>query len=135
MQAAAIPYRLSAGLLEVLLVTSRTRRRWILPKGKVTKGMAPARSAAKEALEEAGVTGRVALTPVAEYAQVKQSPDGRLRPIRVSAFPLAVRREFEHWAEDGQRERRWMLLTEAIASVEDGEIKTVLARFATSRCP
>ena len=95
--------------------------------------MAPARSAAKQAMEEAGVTGRAASMPVADYARTKHSHDGKPRPIRITAFPLAVDRERKRWAEDGQRERRRMPLTEAIECVEDGEIKTVLALFATSQ--
>jgi 8-oxo-dGTP pyrophosphatase MutT (NUDIX family) len=54
-QAAAIPYRRDAsGTLQVLLVTSKTRGRWVLPKGKVKRGMHPHRAAAMEAFEEAG---------------------------------------------------------------------------------
>lgn len=50
----------------MLLVTSRKRRRWILPKGKVAAGMLPHRSAAREAMEEAGVVGTPNDAPVGE---------------------------------------------------------------------
>lgn len=45
-QAAAVPYRVRDGQAEVLLVTSRTRARWIVPKGKTQRGATPAATAA-----------------------------------------------------------------------------------------
>ena len=56
-QSAVIPYRKRPNGLEVLLVTSRKGTRWVLPKGVVEPGMTPAASAAREALEEAGIRG------------------------------------------------------------------------------
>ena len=131
MQSAAIPFRATpAGHIEVLLVTSRRNRRWIIPKGKVARGMLPHRSAAKEALEEAGVVGVIENVPVAEYVQTKLALDGKLEAIRVRAFPLAVTSELQRWREDHQRERRWLPLNEAIRCVDDPAIRTVLKRFA-----
>src|SRR5436189_3817956 len=63
-QYAALPYRLSGRSREVMLVTSRETRRWIIPKGWPHKGKAPHRSAAREAFEEAGVVGAVRRHPL-----------------------------------------------------------------------
>src|SRR5271156_4832943 len=61
LQYAALPYRVSArARTEIMLITSRETRRWIIPKGWPQKGRAPHRSAAREAFEEAGVVGKVA---------------------------------------------------------------------------
>ena len=58
LQNAGLPYRVTkAGALEILLVTTRQTRRWIIPKGWPIKGLKPANSAAREAFEEAGVSG------------------------------------------------------------------------------
>jgi phosphohistidine phosphatase len=57
-QSAILPYRLRGDDLEVLVITSRKGTRWVLPKGIVEPGMTAAASAAKEAMEEAGVEGR-----------------------------------------------------------------------------
>ncbi|HEY3622474.1 MAG TPA: NUDIX domain-containing protein [Roseiarcus sp.] len=46
-------------MLEILLVTTRQSKRWIIPKGWPIKGLRPAKSAAREAFEEAGVRGPV----------------------------------------------------------------------------
>jgi hypothetical protein len=49
LQYGALPYRRTkTGTLEILLVTSRNTRRWIIPKGWPIKGMKPAKSAARE---------------------------------------------------------------------------------------
>ena len=59
-QFAALPYRRgSYGGLEILLITSRETQRWIVPKGWPSPGLAPHESAAREALEEAGIVGRI----------------------------------------------------------------------------
>ena len=51
-----------------MLVTSRGRQRWIIPKGWPHKGRAPHRSAAREAFEEAGVVGKVRRRPVGTFS-------------------------------------------------------------------
>ena len=68
-QFAALPWRRDAGgEVEVLLITSRETRRWVIPKGWPIKGMKSAKSAAREAFEEAGVLGKVAKTPIGQPA-------------------------------------------------------------------
>jgi hypothetical protein len=53
MQCAAIPYRRThAGELEVLLVTSRGKGNWILPKGKVKPGKSAAGSLRKRSTKK-----------------------------------------------------------------------------------
>ena len=52
-QYGALPYRFSQdAALEILLVTTRGTRRWIVPKGWPIKGLRPAKSAAREAFED-----------------------------------------------------------------------------------
>ena len=59
-QYGVLPYRFGQDTaVEILLVTTRGRRRWIVPKGWPIKGLRPAKSAAREAFEEAGVTARI----------------------------------------------------------------------------
>ena len=51
-QYGALPYRVGPdGAVEILLVTSRETRRWIIPKGWPIKGLKPSKSAAREAAE------------------------------------------------------------------------------------
>jgi phosphohistidine phosphatase len=66
-QSAVIPYRRGPNGLEVLLVTSRKGKHWVLPKGVVEPDLTPAVSAEKEAMEEAGVRGAVDDEPLGTY--------------------------------------------------------------------
>jgi 8-oxo-dGTP pyrophosphatase MutT (NUDIX family) len=58
-QVAALCWRAHAKGVEILLVTSLNSKRWILPKGWAEPDLSLPESAAREAFEEAGVTGQV----------------------------------------------------------------------------
>jgi 8-oxo-dGTP pyrophosphatase MutT (NUDIX family) len=119
LQSAAIPYRFREdGGLEVLLVTSRRKGRWVLPKGQVKPGTLPHSSAAKEAFEEAGVLGKVA-DKVIVSRERKRSGAENMPPDRLLVYPLLVNTEAPVWPEMRERERGWIPLREAIASVHN----------------
>jgi 8-oxo-dGTP pyrophosphatase MutT (NUDIX family) len=125
-QSAAIPYRVSSrGRVEVLLVTGRRSGRWIIPKGHLERGLSPGRSAAKEALEEAGVVGRVRRSPVGRYAYRKA---GRRHLVEV--YDLRVRRELADWPERGQRRRAWVRADEAVKRVANKGLREVIQGLA-----
>ncbi|MCC5977896.1 MAG: NUDIX hydrolase [Salinarimonas sp.] len=111
-QVGAIPYRIVDGHIVFLLVTSRRTGRWIYPKGAVIDGMTPPESAACEALEEAGVEGRIWPEPIGSYDSVKIK-GMTSTPLRVSVYPLEVTQQHDTWKEKGQRHRHWALLAEA----------------------
>ena len=71
-QFGALCYRVEKGMVQILLVTSRGTKRWIVPKGWPEDGLTPAEAAAKEAGEEAGVTGTVKQRPIGVYSYEKQ---------------------------------------------------------------
>ncbi|MBP0652251.1 NUDIX domain-containing protein, partial [Mycobacterium tuberculosis] len=73
----------------MLLVTSRETRRWIIPKGWPMKGMKDRDAAAREALEEAGLTGRISQRPIGHYRYFKRTPDA-FQPCRVDVYRLDV---------------------------------------------
>ena len=82
--------------LEVLLVTTRQTKRWIVPKGWPIKGLGPAKSAAREAFEEAGVRGKVGAKPMGLFAYDKLiDAEGVVVPCEVKVFPLLVTRQSE----------------------------------------
>jgi 8-oxo-dGTP pyrophosphatase MutT (NUDIX family) len=82
-QYAALPYRLRGTLRpEVMLVTSRGSRQWIIPKGWPHKGRAPHRSAAREAFEEAGVVGVIDRRPVGSFPYEKRLKNGGVVSLR-----------------------------------------------------
>jgi 8-oxo-dGTP pyrophosphatase MutT (NUDIX family) len=69
---AAVCYRLRYGKLEFLLVRTRNGH-WTFPKGAVDQDRSNADAAAREAYEEAGVTGWVEPTPFVSYLHRKPS--------------------------------------------------------------
>ena len=130
-QCAALPLSVSSGgELKVLLVTSRETKRWILPKGWLGRGVAPADQAAREALEEAGLTGEIGRKAIGSYRYLKLLPRGRAVPCRVDVFPLMVACQVEDWPERGQRELGWFAPDEAAELVDEAELAALLRRVA-----
>jgi 8-oxo-dGTP pyrophosphatase MutT (NUDIX family) len=70
-QVAALPYRLRDEGLEFLVITSRRRKRLIVPKGWPMQGKENSAAAAIEADEEAGVKGVIAASPVGSFNYLK----------------------------------------------------------------
>ena len=131
-QFAALPWRRDAnGEVEVLLITSRETRRWVIPKGWPIKGKSSAKSAAQEAFEEAGVLGKIRKRPLGSYAYDKRLKNGRIQHVRVAVFPLQVETEAENYPEHGQREHLWLPPVEAAKQVEEPELMVLLATFKT----
>jgi 8-oxo-dGTP pyrophosphatase MutT (NUDIX family) len=124
-QYAALCYRFRAsdGAVEVLLVTSRETRRWIIPKGWPMKGKKPHQVAAIEAAEEAGVQGRVKKRPFGYYTYLKVMKDGHSVPCVVSVFLLAVHHLDLKFREKKQRTRSWMSCNEAAREVQEPELR------------
>jgi 8-oxo-dGTP pyrophosphatase MutT (NUDIX family) len=122
-QSAAIPWRKSGEDIEVLLVTSVRRGRWILPKGVVERQMSSAESARKEAWEEAGVEGAISSVVVGAYQYEKW---GGICTVEV--FLLEVHGEEDEWPERKVRRRKWMSFKKAMKVVENPDIGEILAR-------
>ena len=106
----------------MVLITSRRRRRWVIPKGVVERGLSPAESAAKEAFEEAGVIGPVAPEPVGRYQYRKWGGT-----CTVQVFLLEVREAREEWAESEFRERQWLSPSQASLRVEEPALRELIS--------
>lgn len=130
-QVAALPYR-RKGDLEILLITSRETRRWVIPKGWPMEDRSPARAAEREAFEEAGLKGEIKSKPLGAYSYVKQKADGEAVDCRVAVFPMQVRGQAKDWPEKGQRELRWFRAAEAAEAVDEPELRDLIRRFAAA---
>jgi len=118
--------------MRILLITSRETKRWVIPKGNISSGLAPHVAAAQEAEEEAGVCGPVCPTPLGSYRYRKRRGSGASLMADVDVFPLAVTRELPHWKEQAERERRWFTLAEAAAAVDEPDLRVLIRSFSTS---
>ncbi len=125
-QAAALPFRLSGNGYEFLFVSTKRRGRWLLPKGWPKKGEALNDAAAREAVEEAGVTGSVASQSIGSYRFRKSMPQGYDVPCEVFVFPFRVESEESAWREDDIRARRWCTLADAPGNCDEPELSRLL---------
>ena len=130
-QLGALPYRIDLETgVEVLLVTSRGTRRWIIPKGWPIKGFKPARTAAREAYEEAGVRGRFAGRPLGRYIYEKRLEERAAPfPCEVQVFPLLVKKQLKKWPEYKQRTVRWFPAPEAAALIMDDNLRRLILQL------
>lgn len=129
-QYAALPWRRTpGGGVEVLVITSRETRRWVVPKGWPIKRLTPAQSAAQEAYEEAGVEGRPG-GKLGVYRYDKRLRSGRLQQVKVTVYGLEVLRELADWPERGQRDKAWTSIWDAAERVDEPELKALIAGFA-----
>ncbi len=89
----------SSGAPEILLITSRGTKRWIIPKGNPIRGLDPEQTAAHEAIEEAGISGIACAALIGSYGYDKFRRDGSAKAARVAVFPLSVLSRFDDWPE------------------------------------
>ncbi|MBB3386860.1 NUDIX hydrolase (plasmid) [Rhizobium sp. WW22] len=129
-QYAAICYRRSPVLkdVEILLITSRDSRRWIIPKGWPIVGKLPHQVAEREAWEEAGVKGKARKKSFGYYTYLKSLDTGDTVPAVVQVHLLEVAELVERFPERGQRHLQWFSPNEAAAHVREPELKSLLRR-------
>ena len=132
-QFAALCYRRKKDQLEILLVTSRDTKRWIVPKGWPMDGLTPADAVAQEAWEEAGVKGNAHDTCIGIYSYTKGMGDQPSLPIIAAVFPVEVKKLEAEYPEAGMRKRKWFSPKKAAARVRELELKLILREFDPSR--
>jgi 8-oxo-dGTP pyrophosphatase MutT (NUDIX family) len=120
---------------EVLMVTSLTTRRWVVPKGWPVPGLSAAASALHEAWEEAGVSGTVAPEPVGAYSYRKSRKGGAVIPCRVALYRVEVAGLAEAFPEAGRRDRAWVPLAGAATIAGEPELAAFLAELAHRSAP
>jgi 8-oxo-dGTP pyrophosphatase MutT (NUDIX family) len=130
LQYAALPWRLGKKL-EIMLVSSRETRRWVIPKGWPMKGRKPHTTAAIEALQEAGLLGKIEKTPLGAFHYKKRLKNGANLLCRVDVFPLRVARQRKTWPEKSQRTTKWFALPKAAQLVQEPELAELIEGFAS----
>jgi 8-oxo-dGTP pyrophosphatase MutT (NUDIX family) len=129
-QYAALPYRAkSKSELEVMLITSRDTRQWIIPKGWPKHGLSPHDTAAEEAFEEAGVAGKITERPIGSYSYIKVMKQGGTTRCSVRVFALRVTRQHKKWPEKRERTIKWYGLEDAVRFVREPYLRRVIRNF------
>lgn len=128
-QVAALCWRRSKGKTEVLLITSRETRRWIIPKGWPMDGLQDYNAARREAFEEAGVEGHVRKDPVGSFGYDKRGKAVN-QSVKVTVYALEVVTRHKNWPEKGERQRQWFTPQEAAVRVAEPGLKDLLRNFS-----
>lgn len=132
-QCAALAYvEIGADKL-VLLVTTRGRGVWTIPKGwpKAKKTLADV--AALEAFEEGGVSGEVGKKPLGSYTYTKRLHTFSWVRCRAEVYPLRVERQLLSWPEKESRKIAWVPLVAAADMVRERELSAFLRSLTTSQ--
>jgi len=83
----------------------------MIPKGWPIKGLKAAKSAAREAYEEAGEI---------------------IAPRAVRVFPLLVKRQDKTWPEYRQRQSQWFVPEEALSVIKEESLRVLISSFVGS---
>jgi phosphohistidine phosphatase len=121
-QACVVPYRRQGERIEICLITSLKKGHWILPKGIIDPGETLVETALKEALEEAGLDGRIVGEPLGAYEDFKWGT-----VLQVTVLLMEVTRADDEWLEADVRERSWVDATEAAEMLAKAELRPFVA--------
>jgi len=124
-QSSVIPYRVRDGKLEILVIASSQKHHLVVPKGIKDPGLSPRESAAKEALEEAGIEGEVAETVLGSYSCEKWGAT-----CTVAVYPMKVTRVIpeEEW-EERHRGREWVTPDMAANKLKQKELRPLVKKL------
>lgn len=130
-QCAALCYRIRKGKVQILVITTRRTKRWIIPKGWIEEGMTPSQCAAQEAWEEAGVVGKISNKSVGLfcYTKVAEKKGEVDAPCVAMIFPLKVKSLRGKYPEKGQRRRRWVSRKKAFSLIREPELAQIVKKF------
>jgi 8-oxo-dGTP pyrophosphatase MutT (NUDIX family) len=124
-QFAALPYRMRDNDVEILLITTRKKRRWSVPKGWPIRHNTPQQTAATEAYEEAGVDGTIGSRRIGQFRKRRQKKE---QPVMcdVQIFPLKVTRQRDDWPEKHERSRIWVRPRKAAKLVKKAGLRRAI---------
>ena len=129
-QFAALPFRIDEAELSILLITTRRKRRWSVPKGSPMLQKRPHRVAAIEAYEEAGLHGKIGHQALGRFKLSKRKGKRRIL-CEVKLFPLEVTKQHARWPERGQRKLIWLPASEAARRVHRSKLRRLIESFAS----
>ncbi len=132
LQVAALPWRTSVTGIELLLITSRDTGRWVLPKGWPEGAEELCEAAAREAVEEAGLSGSVSRKEAGRYFYAKVLGSGEEVPCEVLVYPLEVAKVADKWKEKRARRRKWVTPAQAARMINEPDLCSLIASFCSN---
>lgn len=120
-QSGVIPFWIKNNEIQIMLITSRSGKRWVIPKGTIESDLSSLESAEKEAFEEAGVLGNAHASEIGKYQYNKWGGT-----CTVEVFLLEVEKVLQEWPESQFRQREWLKVEEAAARVNEEALKKLI---------
>jgi 8-oxo-dGTP pyrophosphatase MutT (NUDIX family) len=121
-QAGVLPIVARGADAKIVLITSRRRKQWIVPKGIIERRMTAHASALKEAFEEAGVTGEITSPePIGSYMMYKWQGECTVRIYRMHVHEI-----LDDWPEKTSRRRLVVHPEEALDMVANPALRDII---------
>jgi len=127
-----IPFETRGDAVALLFVTSQTRGRWILPKGKQEAGETHVDACHREGFEEAGIRGVILENFPVTVPIGKQTKSGVLK-FPVTYYPYLVQEQADEWPEKKKRQRHWALIEDASKVAYRIDYMALVQHFETMR--
>ncbi|CCD98617.1 NUDIX hydrolase [Bradyrhizobium sp. STM 3809] len=128
-QFAALPFRIKSAQLRILLITTRGKRRWSVPKGSPMLRKRAHRVAAIEAYEEAGLRGKISRHALGHFKHSKRKGKRRIM-CDVKLYALKVTKQHGRYPESGERDLVWLPASEAARRVHHPELRRLIQSFS-----
>lgn len=122
-QAGAIPCRIVDGVLEVLLISTSSGKHWTIPKGLIDPGVSMVETIHNEAMEEAGIRGKLLNPAIGTYSFPKW---GGI--CQVTVFVMMVETLLDDWLEANMRRRIWLPCPEAGRKVKHADLARLILK-------
>ena len=123
-----IPFEVKNDAIAIMFVTSQTRGRWILPKGRQIISESHMETCHREGFEEGGVRGIVLQNFPITTVITKQTRFGKDK-VPVTYYPFLVTEQVDNWPESDKRQRHWALLADAPRVSYREDILLLIKRF------
>jgi 8-oxo-dGTP pyrophosphatase MutT (NUDIX family) len=111
---------------QICVVSSRSGKRWVVPKGCLEPGKTAAEIALQEAWEEAGLVGILQPEPVGTYLYEKAG-----FTCHVTVFLMTVTETAERWPEHDFRQRCWLSAAQALQRIDDAGLRELIREAMT----
>jgi phosphohistidine phosphatase len=120
-QAGALAYRTIDNTIQVLLITTSSGKHLTIPKGLIDPGFSATETVRNEAVEEAGIAGRLLVPPVGIYHFDKWGGH-----CEVEVYAMQVTRQLNRWPEGDSRRRLWVDFRQAAQRVKYAQLGALI---------
>lgn len=110
---------------QICVVSSRSGKRWVVPKGCLEPDKTAAEVALQEAWEEAGIVGVLQPDPIGTYFYEKAG-----FTCHVTVFLMSVTDSAEDWPECHFRDRCWLTAPQALLRIDDPGLRELIREAA-----